>query len=250
MKAIALEPVRFSHLKHIARSPAHYRHALTASYDSAAFRIGRLVDCAVLGGPQPVVFEGTRRGKAWEAFRAEHDERDIYTASEVAAAAPVSEAVLSNRRAMEVLEAGIPKRRIAWDWIGRNCSGEPDVGGLDVLVDLKTCRTADPARFAREAIWYGYHAQLAWYRNGLELAGKPRPREVYIVAAEKAPPYPVTVFRLTEDALDAGLRLCRGWLERLLVCEDADVWPTYSECDVPLDVERDPELIYHDEEDD
>jgi hypothetical protein len=76
----------------------------------------------------------------------------------------------------------------------------------------------------------------AWYRRALIECGFGTPASYWIVAVESAPPYPVTVFRLTDNAIEQGERACRAWLERLLVCESADCWPTYTEAAVPFDI--------------
>jgi hypothetical protein len=47
------------------------------------------------------------------------------------------------------------------------------------------------------------------------------------------------VFRLTDNAIDLGERACRAWLERLLVCEDSDAWPAYTDAVVPFDIAED-----------
>lgn len=240
-------PVRFSNLKRIAQSPAHYLAGLSASYDSASMRLGRMVDVAILGGEGPVIWEGTRRGKAWDEFKAEFSDSEIVTASEYAAASPIIAAIRSHEHAMYLLKSGIAKKRIYWDWLGRACSGEPDVAG-EFLVDLKTTRCAEPGRFTKQAQWLSYPAQLAWYRQGLLLSGAKPPTQVFIVAVETSPPFPVTVFSLTERAIEQGERLCRVWMERLLSCEATNEWPGYVQCAVDLDVPDDVELTFGDDE--
>lgn len=243
-----LDPVRFSNLKNIARSPMHYQHALTQRRDTTSMRLGRLVDVALLGGPEQVVYEGSRRGKEWKAFEATHPGAEIVTASEYEAAQPVIEAVRRHEHAMHLLGSGTPKKRINWEWLGRSCSGEPDVAGK-YLVDLKTARSSEPGAFVRQGIWYAMHAQLAWYRQGLILSGAEPPGQSFLVAVETSPPYPVTVLSLTDRALEQGERLCRSWMERLLACEAAEYWPGYVESAVDFDVPEALELSYGDDED-
>jgi hypothetical protein len=57
------------------------------------------------------------------------------------------------------------------------------------------------------------------------------------------------VFELSQRALEHGARLCRAWMERVLVCEETGDWPGYCEATVPLDVPDDEEeLTFGDEE--
>jgi PDDEXK-like domain of unknown function (DUF3799) len=244
-----MAPVRFSHLKNMGRSPAHYKASLGGRPDTLAMRIGRIVDVTLLGGPPLAVWEGTRRGAAWEQFQERHlaSGAEIVTASEYESAEPLIEAVRNHEHAMHLLGSGIPKKRIFWNWLGRACSGEPDVAGK-YLVDLKTARCSEPGRFSKQAMWLSYHAQLAWYRNGLLLSGAEPPAQVFIVAVETSEPYPVTVFELTARAIEQGERLCRLWMERLLSCEATNEWPAYVQCAVDLDVPDELELTFGDDE--
>lgn len=241
------EPVRFSYLKNMAKSPAHYKAALNVPFDSASMRLGRMVDVGVLGGSEPIIWDGSRRGKAWEEFRDGHPGAEIVTASEYEAAQPIIQSVRNHEHAMYLLTSGAVKKRIYWEWLGRACTGEPDVAGK-YLVDLKTTRCSEPGRFSRQAIWFSYHAQLANYRLGLILSGAEPPTQLFIVAVETTPPYPVTVLTLTERAIEQGERLCRVWMERLLACEASDEWPGYVQTAVDLDIPDDLELTFGDEE--
>lgn len=243
------EPVRFSHLKQMARSPAHYIESLRGRPDTASLRRGRIVDALVFG-ETPVVFDGTRRSKAYEQFEAQHEGADIFTISEYEDARPIADSILKNpehSEAARLLRGGAIKTRIFWEWLGRARTGEPDVAG-EFLVDLKVTRCAQPDVFKRDALRFAYHAQLADYRNGLILSGAQPPSECYIVAVETAPPYPVTVLRLTERTIEQGERLCRLWMERLLACEAANYFPGYVQSFVDFDIENELDLTFGDEE--
>jgi hypothetical protein len=235
--------LRFSHLKKLAQSPAHFRAAVdaTESYDSPAMRLGRLVHTLVLGGPEVAVYDGERRGKAWQEFKAAHDGQEIVTISEHEKAAAIARAVTDDPVAARYLlrPDAVTEQRIEWDLDGRPCSSTPDfVSRADsLLVDLKTSQTSEPGRFGRLAIAMHYHAQLAFYRWALEVSQGWRPATCVLVAVETAAPYPVTVHVLTDRALDEGEKLCRAWLERLAVCEASNAWPGYTQAALDLDCE-------------
>jgi hypothetical protein len=236
-----LEPVHFSTLKHIQRSPAHYQAASNAEPSKAHERKGTALHSMVIGNPEDVVVWGNKRdprNKEYQAFMEANDGRHILSGKEYDVAEEMSAAIRRHPAAMELL-VGHREQQINWEWLGRRCSGTPDVFSLEHVVELKTCRTAHPERFMSAAKFYGYHAQLAWYRRGLIESGFGTPASAWIVAVESAPPFPVTVFRMTDNALELGERMCRAWLERLLVCEASDQWPAYAESAVPFDIEDD-----------
>ena len=233
-------PVRFSELKLVGtHSPAHYMAAVEAGRSangrSRSRRHGSIVDALVLGGDY-AVWPGTRRGKAWEAFEEENEDKLIVTAAEFEHAQRCVEALRANEHAARALR-GLAHCQVDWKWLGRACRSELDVLNPDdgILTDLKTASSVHPVRFTAAAIRYGYHAQLWFYSQAAAFRGV-TVRECYLVAVESAPPYPVTVLRLTRRALDAGERMCRSWMERLLACEAADEWPSYTQTIVDLDV--------------
>lgn len=244
-------PIRYSHLRAIGRSPLHYRHACDGYRDpTPAMRLGTLVHGLVLGGGKTVVYDGERRGKAWQEFQAAHAGREIVTANEVARAVPVADAVMADRVAGPLLRAKSARREetLSWSMDGLACQGTPDVFDPEtgILIDLKTCTDASPRAFSRHAWSYSYHAQLAWYANALTLAGH-TVRECLLVAVETSAPFGVTVHRLSGRALEEGHRQWRAWWEQLRICITADQWPGYAEAVCELDV---PAWIVNEEEED
>jgi exodeoxyribonuclease VIII len=240
-----LPEVRFSNLKRMAQSPAHYRASLSASYDTPAMRMGRLVHALVLGG-RFVVYEGERRGKAWAEFRAQNQSVDIATESEIHSAHLIADAVKADPCAAPYLE-GLHEHRMTWSIAGRACRGTPDIIGKDFIADLKTTNDASPWRFSRAALRMAYHAQLAWYQRGAAANGWHCPTGV-LIAVETSAPYAVTVHRLTPRALLEGNKLCVSWFEQLRNCEESGHWPGYSQAVLDLDVAEDDEGLIIDGE--
>lgn len=233
------DAVRFSHLKKIALSPAHYLAGLQEpSTDTPRLRMGRLVHSLVLGGSGFVVYDGDRRGKVWKEFQAEHESCEIVTAKEAAVAERARDAVLNDPRAAELL-AGQHEVPMEWQQLGRRCR----TLGIDVLgerwtTELKTCFTAAPWRFPGHALRMQYHTQVAWIHDGL----RARDRFVdagYVVAVEMFPPFAVTTWQLTPRALEQGSKTWRLWLERLIACESSNEWPGYVQSTLDLDVPDD-----------
>lgn len=238
------EPVRFSRLKLMGLSPAHYAAAHVA--ETPAMSLGTAAHALVLGTAEVIPYEGIRRGAEWQRFKDEHQDCEILPARQYEQAKAMAESVLRHPEAVRLLD-GEHEREIEWSFCGRSCVSHLDVLGRggEWIVDLKTARTAKPERFSWSARTMAYHSQLAFYAQAVVASGLCTPAAAYIVAVESVAPYVVTVYRLTPNALDLGLRLCRLWMERLLACEAAGRWPGYCEAIVDLDVPDDEcELVF------
>jgi hypothetical protein len=234
-------PVRFTRLKTLALSPAHYRHACQKELDdSLALRLGAGSHAMLF--EQPVVcYPHVRNGKRWEAFEAEHAGKVILSSTEWRRAAKLVEAVRRNAHAMRVLFDGTVREvPIDWQRAGRACRSTPDALAKRWITDLKSTKCAEPEWFAGEVMRRYYHAQLAFYSDAAACADV-RPEEAFIVAVESTEPHPVTVFHLTPELLELGTKITVAWFEQLLGCEASDHWPEYTTHVVPLDVppERD-----------
>jgi hypothetical protein len=225
----------------MTKSPAHYLDALLLSQkDTAPKRKGRATHAFLLGDEASIaVYPGpVRRGKQYDAFAAEHRGSEIMIASEMVDVLGMRDAVRRHPEACRLLFSDTRlENEVAWKIGERQCAGRIDSYAVDRIVELKSTMSAAPGRFPRQGRWLAYHAQLAWYRNGVRLCGLARAQSAYVVAVESSRPYPVTVFELTRDALEQGERLWRLWFEQLRVCEDSGHWPAYSEAIEPFDVD-------------
>lgn len=251
MSRTDLEPVRFSRLKLFGKSAAHYAHGY--GDDTGPMRKGSALHRYLLGDKSGVVlYPGRRAGKKWDEFKAAHEGTDILIQSEFRDVEGMRKSIERHPRAMALLD-GVREERIEWEMAGRACAGTPDVvhlrTGGKVLVELKTSVSAAPDLFKWQAKRMAYHAQLAWYAHALEstLVYAPGPvTEQYIVAVESAPPYPVTVIRVTDALRKKGERQWRAWFEQLLVCERSGHFPGYVDADVDWD-DEDTELEWDEE---
>jgi len=247
-------PIRFHHLKACGRSPAHAKYVRDAealgitTLDSAPVRIGLAVHALVLGGKPVKQFEGIRRGKAWDAFEAEHAGSIILNPTEFEKAVAMTAAVLNNEMAVRYL-GGVREQTLLWEHAGRQLQSTPDAARYtEHVTELKTCATSAPALFSSQAVRMSYTAQLGMQMDGIKACGLGDPADAYIVAVESSAPYPVTVFKLTDRAIDKGRALYRSWLETFLNCERSGHWPSYSQTIVDLDVpDDDLELTFEGE---
>jgi hypothetical protein len=237
----AMAPLRFSRLKQMAKSPAHY--AACIEQMSIAMEIGTAADALLLGGQQVLAYPGpVRRGKEYESFCAQHPGALILTQHDAAKAFGIAEAVQACPDAVRLL-TGVRQQTLYWDFSGRACRGTPDVRNDEhhFLADLKTGETSDPRFFPFKVRRFAYHAQMAFYESGCGLLGH-YITDSYIVAVEQAPPHVVTIFRLTPNLIEMGAKLWRLWFEQLRVCEESGSFPPYSQSIVELNLPDDEEI--------
>lgn len=233
----ALEPVRFSRLKHIEKSPAHYSAPFT---ETGPMRKGTALHAFMLGGEGKVaVFrDGIRNPKSskWIDFQAANQGKHILIPSELASVEGMRRSLEAHPIARDLLDDGVQEQRITWTLDGRPCAGTPDVvkpkRGRKRLVELKTDQSSAPWHFLYKAEKMGYHAQVAWYADGLAACPQYDPGpvdDVFVVVVESSAPYPVTVFELDADILADGRRMWRPWFDTLLECERTGKFPAYAE---------------------
>lgn len=241
-------PVRFTRLKALAQSGAHYLLAAQdEELDSIAIRMGAAFHASLFENRKVVPYRGRRAGKAWERFEQRHKDENsvILNEREYAIAMGMIGSMRRHDRAMQLLFDGTTRERtILWNRLDRKepCRATPDAYAPDRSVELKSTRCSEPKWFAREAVRRFYHAQLSWYDDGLEVELGKRPADSFIVAVENAKPYIVTVFRLPAETREAAVKLCRTWWERLLAAEHHNYYGGYVECDVELELPGD-ELV-------
>jgi hypothetical protein len=230
-----LQPLHYSQLKQIARSPLHYQHALSSPFaETKEMRMGSAVDAIIFGTCGVVDYAGQRRGKEWQAFAAANAGSICLNNTEAAQVRGMAKALEQHSDAMYLLN-GKRQQKFRWTLAGRECEGTPDSYYPTILSDLKTCESSQPERFPYKARRFGWSAQLAWYEAGLRAAGLAEPTVLCLVAVESRAPHPVTIFELTEKAKDEANRTWRLWFERLRVCEESDEWPGYAASRVPFD---------------
>lgn len=255
--------VHFSDLKNIDKSVLHYANSVARTdFDSLQMRLGRAHHGIVLQEIEPRVFEGDRRGKKWDEFKADHalekvaltdpdqinahNIADVLTTKEWETAQQMRDSVWGNDEARAILTACTEREvSLSWDREGHPCRGRLDFRNpaRTVLGDLKSCKTSEPFFFMRDAHRMHYHAQLPWYDNayghGVGLGWS----EQYIIATESAAPFTTQVFRLTP------LRIVQGWdktVEWMMVFDAAFRADNFRTGYKPGIIEWDADLIFTD----
>ena len=244
-------PLRSSALKvGWLRGMSAMRHYIeNGTADSPAMAFGRLVHRIALVGDRPVVFHGVRRGKEWEAFKAQHDGEEIYTPSECERAVACVDSMLAHPISGPILRAANANREwhIAYDddQLGK-CTATIDLYSPSVgLVDIKTAANIGKREFGRTCGAMGYHLQMGWYRRALRASGIAVDRpdvfsialKVRIIAVESSPPYDVAVYVMPQSAVEAGERMAVEVGARFRSCERSGEYPgahlTEEEIEIP-----------------
>jgi hypothetical protein len=240
--------VRWSNLKHMSDSPAHYQAAVNREFgDSDTLIFGRLLHTMVL---QPhlmdaeyvVWSDGRRAGKAWTDFVEAAGDRQIVRQRDIDEATPIADAIRSHPALADLWEGAIFETAVFWEHTSREIV-VPMKAMLDwyhpatrTLIDLKTCRTADRRMFARAVADYGYHGQMAHYREGARRNNMPVDR-VLIVAAEKGTPHDVVPYEMCEGgAMRMGESYRDELVSRLVWCTATGKWPGRSDVVEPLEM--------------
>jgi hypothetical protein len=228
--------LRWSELSKMRQSPAHMRAAYEEpSEPTAGMTLGLTAHHELLGSADLVVYEGERRGNVWKEFDAEHAGKLIVTSKEHAKAKRIADAVRADKVAAPLLEKALFEVELSWQAFGRACAGRLDIVGPGRIVEFKTTSCAEPLFFQRAAQRMGYLGQLAWYLEGARANGHAI-EECWVIAAETAPPFAVTVMLLTPRALLEGHKLARLLVERTNACQESGQWPAYAQAPVPFDV--------------
>lgn len=214
----ALPGINWSALKAgIGKTAAHIRAARLGRKDTPAFRFGRLFHLARL---QPELFAALMVVDTKTTTRA-----DAVTADEAATIGDMLHG--ADRVPVEITDA---ETAITWDFGGVACKGLIDGLISGRVVDLKTTQNAEPAAFKGEIFKLKYHAQLAFYVDGLR-ANSVSVDGASILAVEKSDPYAAALYDLAPAWLDLGRSV---YEEALAVwAEDGPACYGRQELDVP-----------------
>jgi exodeoxyribonuclease VIII len=234
-----LEAVNWSTLKHMAKSPLHYRYAMENPSEDTVGRLkGRGTHTAVLeierfmldyacykGEPGKKVI---RRGKHWDAFKEMHDEENILKIDEYEHCIRAAKAVRAHSAAAAALAHSQKEVTIQWtdEETGIACKARLDILDDSGIFDLKGIRCAELGALSQEVAKQRYHCQLAFYQEGCKRDPNIRKTiPAHIIGVENAAPHDVVVAEIAEDDLYAGWETVRGLLDQVAVCRKSGQWP-------------------------
>jgi hypothetical protein len=233
-------------LKHLARSPAHLRAAMSAArHETPSQRIGSAVHAASL---EPAVFRrqyvqysGARRGRQWKSFQALNAQQVILNKSEWETTRALSARILDTVifesdegtafTFEELRDAGHAERVIYWLDVetGLTCKARLDLCVGPLTLDIKTTDDARDDAFAIQCDRLGYDIQAAFYlraRRALDPSLEAPP--FFFVAAELAEPHAVLAHRADHEAfVEVGDSKVKKLMKQFKLCAGAFNWPAY-----------------------
>lgn len=226
-----------SGLKELDKSPAHFQYWQDNPTDpTPAMIFGTIFHMAILEPDRflkdVVPYTGAKRGKAWESFKEQNEDRYVLSTEEFTKILEMQDSVLRNPVVSSLLENAIIEESIFWndpafDFL---CKCRPDIRrpDLGIVADLKTCADASPEAFSKATHNYKYASQAAWYLNGVNQAQDVRHDTFLFICIEKSPPFLTAIYN-AKDVLDHGRQFIRPLIEKYDRCIKENSWPGYSE---------------------
>jgi len=263
-----LDAINYSSLKHIRKSPKHYRHHIDnpEPENHSKYAELRAVHALLL---EPfdfdenfAVYDGRRdsRVKEYKDFLATVNARTVITPAERDRAQRVADAFRSNPQVESLLSDEGTHYEVAMVWddpeTGLKCKGKADVinrrrledGRFNLVIgDVKTFYSTDAATVARHARQNGWYEQLAHYTRGalIEIErdfGVPADQvQVFwlSIIAEQSAPHDVTVIEWGARTMAAAQAELSRWLRLVADCTASGEWPGRGEY-----VEHDADVSY------
>lgn len=239
------DSVSCSGLKHILRSPAHFRAYLEQDDDGKP-NIGTALHCAVL---EPEAFEktytvykGARRGKAYDAFVEENVGKIILTEIEWIKVHGMLKALMSHAQfpLWKALQSAQREMSVFWtdEETGIQCRVRFDaLPAPFATFDLKTTTDARPEHFIRQAVRLDYDLQAAMYTEAARrFVGELIP--FVFVAVEEETPHGVWLMPAGQSMIDNGWKKFRKALSIYKTCRETGQWPGYANAYTTLEMPR------------
>jgi hypothetical protein len=219
------------------KTPAHFKaklDGLMPDEQTPAMRLGSMIHRAILEWdtldyvvrPEGMVFT-TKEGKEWKAAQTKpvitQDEyQTILGMRDSVNAHPAVKRVLANAKTEVSLFAS------AEDGVLRKARIDALPESGNVIVDVKSCQSADPDMMAKSVVSYRYDVQAAYYLDLCALLGLDK-SEFLFVCVEKQPPYAVAVYALDQDAIAWGRKQYQRDLSAVKHCMAEDHWPSFTQ---------------------
>jgi hypothetical protein len=219
------------------RTPAHFKaklDGLIPDEQTPAMRLGSMIHRAILEWdtldyvvkPDGMNF-ATKEGKEWKAAQ----DKPIITQDEADTITGMRESVWSHPAVKRVLANAKTECSLfanGEDGVLRKARIDALPEGGNVIVDIKSCQSADADMMAKSVVSYRYDVQAAYYLDLCALLGLDK-SEFLFVCVEKQPPYAVAVYALDQQAIEWGRKQYQRDLAAVKHCMAEDHWPSFTQ---------------------
>ena len=165
--------------------------------------------------------------------KAAEDPREVVTLDIWDAAHRMRDSVMAHPVASQLLTGGMAEQSIfARDpKTGLPLKVRPDYmnSNMSIMVDLKSCNSADPWKWGRDAGQFGYHLQQPMYMHVPTLLPEPMKFEDFaFILCENTAPYLCECATIDPDVVAEGREKFFASLELLKDSLANDEWPGYG----------------------
>lgn len=218
-------------------SPAHFRYFQENRTTTKAMEDGTLIHTAIL---EPHLFgenvlvapacdRRTTEGKRiWSDFLASSEGKTVVDSETYKTVCELTKSVKANKLAAKLLKGELSEVSVYWvdEETGVLCKARADHINDDLIIDLKTCQSAQSKAFQRSIEYMRYHLSAAYYLDGF---AKFMPVKLFAwLAVEKTPPYGCRFFTAESDLLHTGRQEYREALNIYAKCLAENHWPAYE----------------------
>lgn len=227
----------------LSRTPAYYKYVEEhGEPETAAMIFGSALHKMALEPNEfskeyviapPIIDRRTKDGKAaYAEWLNQAGDRAIISADDMADIMWICESIRHNELAA-YLTYGEVETSYYWQDESTNLPLQvrPDcfkvVNGRGVIVDLKTCNSADTNSFMRMALNLGYDMQAAMYKAGVEQELGIECDFVFL-AVEKEPPYMINILQPDVYFMEHGEDRFRQALDLYKECSESNNWWGYN----------------------
>lgn len=243
---LAAHGISQSGLKHLARSPAHFREYVDHPKPSTPDQIlGTIEHVACFESERlnashyvrPATYTNKKgEKKPWHASATEvkewlaaHRDRPVLSPDAYKAVEGMCRSVFGHPAAALALAQGKAEQSLFCEdeETGLQLKCRCDWLSGSAVVDLKKCQDASPAGFAKTVANYGYDLQAAVNLHICRALGLGKEAFVFI-AVEDVSPFAVGVYQLDEASIAVGTSKFRRLMQRYMECVTTEQWPAYS----------------------
>lgn len=185
--------------------------------------------------------------------RCELEKKHLITQTEFEMFKGIAETLHKDSFITNLLQGAEIELTLTWDYKNKKCKGRLDgIKPMQAIFDFKFVADAQPYKFKRNALFYGYHRQAFWYREGAiqnGLIDKNCP--YYIIAVEKVLPYAYSIIEVDETMLLEGKQEADSLLKKLDEYYESsnkenfygfDIWQSEKPFETDIDIQFSEEL--------